>query len=176
MNATTSSYLRKLMRSAMWMALALVVCLPLTTASQSNNDSIYSGDDETIGTLPMLGGNGSIAIVRNRASVKPSLYLEGRYDEILSVLSHSQGRGLMSVESLGGERVRCVFHGRLAIGLDMNLLAMTRIRMGIHVPAAFRGQQANLPVMAQFRAHSLEQGSYHFRSWSDEGLLMLAQY
>lgn len=176
MNATTSPYLQKLMRGAFLMALALVVCLPLTTASQTTNDTMYSGDDETIGTLPMLGGNGSIGIVRNRSGVKPSLYLEGRYDEILAVLTHSQGRGLMSVESLGGERVRCVFHGRLAIGLDMNLLAMTRIQMGIHVPAAFRGQQANLPMMAQFRAHSAEQGSYHFRSWNDEGLLMLAQY
>ncbi|MFM7280919.1 MAG: hypothetical protein ACKO32_03970, partial [Planctomycetia bacterium] len=72
MNATISSYMQKLMRGAFLMALALVVCLPLTTASQSNNDSMYSGDDETIGTLPMLGGHGSIGIVRNRAGVKPS--------------------------------------------------------------------------------------------------------
>jgi len=161
-------------RDNRWLAplRCLVVALACATIAWAGAGAGH----ETIGTLPMVGGNGSIAIVRNRASVKPSLYLEGRYDEILSVLSHSQGRGLMSVESLGGERVRCVFHGRLAIGLDMNLLAMTRIRMGIHVPAAFRGQQANLPVMAQFRAHSAEQGSYHFRSWNDEGLLMLAQY
>lgn len=177
MTASILQRLNVLMRGASLVALALLVCIPLTTASQTTGgDSLESGDDETIGTLPMLGGDGSIGIVRNRLSTRPSLYLEGRYDEIIAVLTHSRGRGLMSVEHLGGERVRCTFHGRLAIGLDQGLLAMTRVQMGIHVPAEYRGQQANLPIVAHLRAHSPQHGSYHFRSWEADGLQMMAQY
>ncbi len=176
MNAMITSCLQHWTRCALLTALALMACLPLAIGSQSTGDSIYTSDDETIGTLPMVNGGGSIAIQRNLQSNKPALYLEGRYDEICAVLVHSQGQGAMSVQSLGGGRVRCTFHGRLAIGLDQNLLSMTRIQMGIHIPQAFRGQAALLPLMNQFRAHSSLHGSYHFRSWSQDGRLMLAQY
>jgi hypothetical protein len=168
------SLLMKLRTSLGWALLAAVASLPLATASQSTN-GVYSGDDETIGTLPMLDGEGSILIVRDQVTTRPTLYLEGRYDEVLAVLLQSTGRGVMSVQALGADRVRCHFHGRLALGLDLGLLAMTDIQVGVHLPGQVGVAGLDLSLFAPARLQAMQWGRYQVQSWNADGLWMLAQ-
>lgn len=112
----------------------------------SNNPSSpgvgRGGDDETIGTLPIVGNHGQIDIVRWMRDVRPSFYLEGQFDEILSVISGCDGFGRVSVEALADGRSRLVFHGRLEVRLDRQLMQAACVDVGAFVPATFRGATA----------------------------------
>lgn len=174
MSFPTTSIWTQLRAGLGWVLLTALALMPLAGASQTTG-TIYSGDDETIGTLPMLDGEGSILIVRDQVATRPTLYLEGNYDEILAVLLQASGRGVMSVQSLGGDRVRCRFHGRLALGIDLSLLAMTDIQAGIQLPGSVSAASTDLPLSAPARLQALQWGRYQVQSWNAEGLWMLAQ-
>lgn len=100
------------------------------------------GDDETIGTLPILGNRGQLDFVRVMRDVRPAFYLEGNFDEILSVIVGCDGVGRVSVEGLPGGRSRLRFHGRVELQLDRQLMQAAGVELGTWVPATFRGARA----------------------------------
>lgn len=102
------------------------------------------GDDETIGTLPILGNQGqTLELVRRARDVRPDFYLEGAYDEILSTIVGFTGTGRVSFETLPSGHVRLGFHGQLEVELDRGLLHATGLQIGARVPAAYRGARAS---------------------------------
>jgi hypothetical protein len=121
--------------------LALGFTLPGSAAASTNsgNGMGRGGDDETIGTLPIMGGQHPLPLYRHVRDSKVSFYLEGNYDEILSTIIGYTGTGRASVESLPNGMVRLGFHGQLEIQLDRGLLQVTGIEIGSRVPETFRG-------------------------------------
>jgi hypothetical protein len=146
------------------------------------------GDDETIGTLPILGNQGQLLLVRNLRATRPDFYLEGNYGEILATIAGFRGTGLVTSESLPGGMVRLGFHGQLELTLDRGMLQVTGIQIGSSVPEEFGGAQAwagfpdetdgahvlevgalPLPVAALDALGVLNQTSWHFASLSPAG-------
>lgn len=113
---------------------------------QANNQSSpgvgRGGDDETIGTLPILGNGGQLNLVRRMRDVRPSFYLDGHFDEILSVIAGCEGHGRVSVEPLPDGRSRLTFHGRIELRLDRQLMQAAGVELGTCVPATFGGVPA----------------------------------
>ena len=100
------------------------------------------GDDETIGTLPIVGNRGQLDFVRMMRDVRPTFFLEGNFDEILSVIVGCDGVGRVSVEGLPDGRSRLRFHGRIDLQLDRQLMQAAGVELGVCVPPAFRGARA----------------------------------
>ena len=109
------------------------------SGNSTGSDGGSGGDDETIGTLPILGNQGQIPLFRHVRDSRPNLYLQGNYDEILSTIVGFTGSGSATIESLPDGTVRLGLHGQLELQLDRGLLQVTGIQIGEHVPAAFRG-------------------------------------
>jgi hypothetical protein len=108
------------------------------------------GDDETIGTLPILGNQGQLLLVRRARDVRPDFYLEGAYDELLATIVGFTGSGSVTYLPLADGRVRLGFHGALELALDRGLMQATQIEVGSHVPGAFRNAQAWSGFAGQF--------------------------
>lgn len=100
------------------------------------------GDDETIGTLPILGNRGHLDFVRMMRDVRPTFFLEGNFDEILSVIVGCDGVGRVSVEALADGRSRLRFHGRIEVQLDRQLMQAAGVELGASIPSTFRGARA----------------------------------
>lgn len=116
---------------------------PSATAGTASGPGVnQGGDDETIGTLPIMGNQGQLLLVRRTRDVRPDFYLEGAYDEMLSTITGFTGTGRATYETLPGGRVRLGFHGQLELQLDRGLLQVTGIQIGASVPSAYRGSQA----------------------------------
>ena len=138
-------------RSWLWtVLLALVFGLglvfpaaPTAQAGTTSGGGLgQGGDDETIGTLPILGNQGQLQLVRRVRDVRPDMYLEGAYDELLSTIIGFTGTGSVTYQTLPDGRVRLGFHGQLELALDRGLMQVTGIEIGASVPAAYRGAQA----------------------------------
>src|SRR5204863_2138132 len=92
-------------------------------------------DDETVGTLPIVGGNQQFDIVRRIRDSRPSFFLQGPADEAWSTIIGLSGAGKLSVETLPNGEVRLGFHGRLQLDLDQGVLNATNLQVGIYVPS-----------------------------------------
>jgi hypothetical protein len=114
------------------------------TGGSGNGSGVdRGGDDETIGTLPIVGNHGQqLALVRRVRDTRPDFYLEGSYGELLSTIVGFTGSGCVTYENRPGGTVRLGFHGQLELALDRNLLQVTGIQIGAFVPAAYSGARA----------------------------------
>jgi hypothetical protein len=118
--------------------------LPGSAVATGHNDPIPGGaDDESIGTLPIVGNQGELILVRHTRDTRPAYYLEGSYGEVLSTIVGFSGSGTVTRENLADGRVRLSFHGRIQLALDSGLLQVTGIQIGASVPAAYRGSLAS---------------------------------
>lgn len=99
-------------------------------------------DDESIGTLPILGNQYELVLVRRTHDTRPDFYLEGNYGEILSTIIGFTGSGTVTRENLADGRARLGFHGRIQLALDRGLSQVAGIGIGISVPVAYSGSEA----------------------------------
>ena len=133
------------------LAVAFALCLALIApAVASNRGTLGSppppsaADDETVGTLPMLGSSSLLEVLRFAQLGSPSVYLEGSLDEIQRSLASVEGNNGVTLEVLdgAGENVRVTFHGRVRILLDRASIQTGAISVGVMVPARFGSGQA----------------------------------
>lgn len=137
---------------------SLAVCLALITPAVADNRGVPGGgpppptapDDETVGTLPALGGTGSLDFLRFLREGRASLYLEGSLDEIQGAIVAVSGHNAVTVELLddSGDNVRLTFHGRVRILIDRNSMQTGSIGVGVMVPATFGSGQAQFSLGA----------------------------
>jgi hypothetical protein len=117
-------------------------------------------DDESIGTLPILGDQDPLVFVRHTRDARPAYYLEGSYGELISTIVGLSGSGTVTRENLADGRVRLGFHGRVQLALDSGLLQVTGIQIGMNVPAAYRSGQASTWFEGrESPAYALRQGN-----------------
>jgi len=135
------------------------------------------GDDETIGTLPILGGGGAFDLVRHLSDVRPDFYLEGSFDEILSTITGYSGTGQVTLETRPGGLVRLGFHGELELALDRSLLQVTGIQVGTTVPDTFRGARAQVGIAGSLGPRKvLRAGNFRLPIAALDGAGALNQY
>ena len=148
-----------------------------TTGGGTSGGGTSGGDDETIGTLPMLGGGGQFDLVRHLNDVRPDFYLEGSFDEILSTITGYSGTGQVTMEPRPGGLVRLGFHGELELALDRSLLQVTGIQIGTSVPETFRGARAQIGIVGRLgQRHALRAGNFKLPIAALDGAGELSQY
>jgi hypothetical protein len=78
-----------------------------------------ASDDETIGTLPCIDGDAiGIDIVRHWADPRPSVFVQGSFDDINGALLGVDGHGVATLQHLGDGFVRLTCYGDVVILLD----------------------------------------------------------
>lgn len=160
------------------------------------------GDDETVGTLPISGGEGSLDVLRKARILRPSLYIQGSVDEVLSNTVFVRGDRRVLAQPMSNGELRLVFLGESQVGFDRNGFHSANLRVGVVVPqgasilrsgAAWNGQSLSswtyvyeLPV-AQFEASGLldqapvtasistSQGSTSVRAHANPDVVVLMQ-
>jgi len=141
-------------------ALFLGFLFPGSAVATGHDDPGPGGaDDESIGTLPILGNQGELVLVRHSKDARPAYYLEGSYGEMLSTIVGFSGSGTVTRENLADGSVRLGFHGRIQLALDRGLLQVTGIQIGANVPAAYSGALASTAFEGRVSpASALRQG------------------
>ncbi len=128
------------------------------------------GDDETVGTLPTYNGGSAFDILRHARITRPSLYVQGTVDEVLSSAVVVRGDRRVLAQTMPGGQLRLTFLGDAQVGFDRNSFHTANLRVGVTVPenstvlrsaAAWNGQSIStwtyvyeLPI-AQFEANGL---------------------
>lgn len=108
---------------------------------------VSAGGDETVGTLPVVGGRQiALPVVRGWRGDHPAFYVEGYAYELNSIILGARGRGFASVEvvDLSTHRLRIAFHGDVTVVLDRQLTSSFPIQTGLAVPASFGQGQATV--------------------------------
>jgi len=110
------------------------------SGSGGNAPGPFVSGDETIGTLPVMGGGGiDLPFTRGWRGVSPAFSLEGSAADLSLVILAARGRGFVSHETLDARtgRIRLAFHGDVLVALDRELAASLPVDFGIAVPASF---------------------------------------
>lgn len=160
------------------------------------------GDDETVGTLPTYDGGPVLDVFRNARLTRPSLYVQGRVDEVLSGVLTVRGDNDVLAQAMPGGELRLVFLGDAEVGFDRHSFHAANLRVGVTVPdgapvlrsaAAWNGHAIGswtyvyeLPI-AQFEANGLldqapvlagvvtTQGATSVRAGANTDLVLLRQ-
>jgi hypothetical protein len=102
--------------------------------------SLSVGGDETVGTLPVIGG-GQIGLpfTRGWRGLEPAFSVEGFAGDLSLVVRSAQGRGFISYEVIDAPtgRIRLAFHGDVVVSLDRELAANLPIDFGLAVPESY---------------------------------------
>jgi len=128
------------------------------------------GDDETVGTLPSHYGGSIFDIQRYARITRPSLYVQGSVDDVLSSAVLVRGDRRVHAQTMPGGELRLTFLGDAQVGFDRNAFHAANLRVGVSLPetstvlrsgAAWNGQSIStwtyvyeLPI-AQFEANGL---------------------
>ncbi|MCY2961260.1 MAG: hypothetical protein NTY35_13950 [Planctomycetota bacterium] len=136
----------------------------------ANSFGAGGGDDETVGTLPAFDGGPTLDVQRRGRITRPSLYVQGSVDEVLSSAVVVRGDRRVLAQPMPGGQLRLVFLGDAQIGFDRNAFHAAQLQVGVTVPdghavlrsaAAWNGQSIGtwtyvyeLPI-AQFEAAGL---------------------
>ena len=102
--------------------------------------ALASGGDETVGTLPIVGGGrGTLDYNRFQRGTRSGFYLEGSVSDLHNAVLLAQGSGYVSAETLdvAGTRVRLVFHGSLQVTIDRQAVHDGSVTVGLSVPRGF---------------------------------------
>jgi len=171
-------------------------------ASGAGGSTSAGGDDETVGTLPINGGEDSFDVLRAARILRPSLYIQGSVDEVLANAVFVRGDRRVLAQPMSNGELRLVFLGAAQVGFDRSGFHAANLRVGVVVPqgaavlrssAAWNGQALStwsyvyeLPV-AQFEANGLldqapvtagistSQGSTSVRAHANVDLVVLTQ-
>lgn len=102
---------------------------------------MFFAGDETIGTLPILVGQDTIALRRDLSITQPSLCLEGELADILGSIVLVRGQAIAQVERADARtsRVRVIFPGNVQLGFDRLMIESSSVRVGIWNPTGVRG-------------------------------------
>lgn len=114
------------------------------------------GDDETVGTLPTHAGDSMLDLVRNARIVRPSLYVQGSVDDVLSAVVVVRGDRRVAAQAMPGGELRLVFLGNAQIGFDRNAFHAASLRVGVVVPE----QATVLRSAAAWNGHVISTWSY----------------
>lgn len=113
------------------------------SSTPPNNDERGEGtDDETIGTLPIVGGAGlSIDVYRKLRDPRPAAFVEGSLVEIGNALIDAQGTGAATLQTFDDGRVRLTFHGDLVVRFDRTFVDLgTTLSFGLEMQAPILGE------------------------------------
>jgi hypothetical protein len=101
-----------------------------------------ASDDETIGTLPIIDdGSIGIDVVRFWADPRPSLFVQGTFDEIDGALLGVEGTGVATLQPVAGGFLRLTFYGDLTVLLDRFAVnEATSIVIGLSAQAPVAGE------------------------------------
>jgi len=116
------------------------LCAPvLAQGNDGPGDAVSSGGDETVGTLPIIGGRIKLPTISGWRGDRPAFYLQGTADDIGATLLAARGTGYITVEVLDPavDTVRVAFHGNVSVVLDRDLMETLPIQTGLAVPASF---------------------------------------
>jgi hypothetical protein len=185
------------------LAACLFAALPaLASGGAGNGDSGDDADsgstnpavsgDETIGTLPAIGGGRiNLPFTRTWRGIQPAFYLEGSAADLTIAIESARGRGFVSCEVLDPDtgRLRLAFHGDVIVTLDRELAASLPIDVGVAVPTSFgeariRYARAgaptrvapllpgllSLPVASMLTTNALDQSPIRIRTVNAAGL------
>ncbi len=139
-------------------------------SSSESTSAGGGGDDETVGTLPISGAGDTLVVLRAARITRPSLYIQGSVDEVLSNAVFARGDRRVLAQPMSNGELRLVFLGDAQVGFDRNGFQAANLRVGVVVPqgasilrsgAAWNGQALStwtyvyeLPI-AQFEANGL---------------------
>ena len=160
------------------------------------------GGDETVGTLPSYNGGPVLDIRRHARIVRPSLYVQGPVNDVLSAAVDARGDRRVLAQPMPGGELRLVFLGDVQVGLDRNSFHAAALRVGVVTPdaspvlrsaASWNGQDLptwtyvyELPI-AQFEASGLldqapvlagvatAQGVMRYRASANADMVVLTQ-
>jgi hypothetical protein len=113
---------------------------PPPPPGDNGGGSHFSSGDETIGTLPAMGGGRiDLPFVRGWRGVTPAFSLEGSAADLSLVVRSARGRGFVTHESVEPRtgRIRLAFHGDVLVALDRELAQSLAVDLGLAVPASF---------------------------------------
>jgi len=112
------------------------------SSTPPNNDERGEGtDDETIGTLPIVGGGLSIDVYRKLRDPRPAAFVEGSLVEIGNALIDAQGTGAATLQTFDDGRVRLTFHGDLVVRFDRTFVDLgTTLSFGLEMQAPILGE------------------------------------
>jgi hypothetical protein len=108
------------------------------TAPNSGSTDAFSGGgsgDETVGTLPTFDGGPVLDIQRNGRIVRPSLYVQGPVDAVLSAVVDLRGDERVLAQPMPAGELRLVFLGTAQVTFDRNAFASSALDVGVAVPA-----------------------------------------
>ncbi|MFN0009518.1 MAG: hypothetical protein ACKVXR_16590 [Planctomycetota bacterium] len=130
-------------RALAGLAVILFATLPASGGAGTpggNGPGGHVSGDETIGTLPVMGGGRiNLPFTRGWRGISPAFSLEGSAADLSLVIQSARGRGFVSRESIDARtgRIRLAFHGDVLVAIDRELAASLPVDLGIAVPASF---------------------------------------
>ena len=117
-----------------------LLCAPvLAQGSDGPGGAMSSGGDETVGTLPIIGGRIKLPTISGWRGDRPAFYLQGTADDIGASLLGARGTGYITVEVVDPalDTLRVAFHGNVSVVLDRDVMQTLPIQTGLAVPASF---------------------------------------
>jgi hypothetical protein len=116
------------------------LCVPvLAQGNDGPGGAVSSGGDETVGTLPIIGGRIKLPTISGWRGDRPAFYMQGTAEDIGATLLAARGTGYITVEVLDPavDTFRVAFHGNVSVVLDRDLMETLPIQTGLAVPASF---------------------------------------
>lgn len=107
----------------------------------SSGDSAAGGDDETVGTLPIVLGNPGLDLRRHLAVTRPSLCLQGNLWEVMNAIVAVRGAHEADVTILDARSgfARIVLPGDALVAFDRMAITNGSVQIGMLVPNASAG-------------------------------------
>lgn len=92
--------------------------------------------DETIGTLPIMGGGPLVQLRRDLEVVRPSFFIEGNLDGVCNAIVTLVGADEVQVVPLDPAytRVRLIFPDHVFVGFDRTLMQSSDFKIGMWLP------------------------------------------
>lgn len=122
---------------------------PADDGSGGGSGGAAAGGDETVGTLPIIGGqNIRLPMALGWRGSRPAFYLEGTAADLSSAILWARGTGFVTIETVGNSSdiVRAAFHGDVSVVLDRDLMGALPIQTGIAVPSSYGPRRASLAL------------------------------
>lgn len=147
----------KLLKQSGWharargVATALALCVALLGPALAeagrpggNAPPPSTTDDETLGTLPVVGPTNDFDYFRFLRDGSASFYLQGSLAEIQHSVVSIEGHNAVTIQFLDdtADNVRLTFHGRVRLVLDRNAVEAGGFQAGVMVPTTFGAGQA----------------------------------
>ena len=111
-----------------------------TPGGNGGSGPVSYGGDETVGTLPVIGGGRiDLPFTTGWRGIEPAFALEGLEGDLFLAIEGARGRGFVSYEVIDAAsgRIRLAFHGDVLVTLNRELATNSPIDFGLAVPASY---------------------------------------